>query len=69
MPEDTAMGTAIVELTVTDADQSVAELDFFITGGDPDGQFLVHASGEVSICYEAKLKSSGTILIMIFFIQ
>lgn len=49
VPEDTATGTAVVELSVTDADKSVAELDFFITGGDPDGQFLVHASGEVSL--------------------
>lgn len=48
VPEDTATGTAVLELSVTDADEFVAELDFFITGGDPDGQFLVHASGEVS---------------------
>ncbi|XP_050721222.1 fat-like cadherin-related tumor suppressor homolog [Eriocheir sinensis] len=52
VPEDTATGTAVVELSVTDADQSVAELDFFITGGDPDGQFLVHASGEVYVAGE-----------------
>ncbi|XP_050706394.1 protocadherin Fat 1-like [Eriocheir sinensis] len=52
VPEDTATGTAVVELSVTDADESVAELDFFITGGDPDGQFLVHASGEVYVAGE-----------------
>ncbi|XP_050710235.1 protocadherin gamma-B7-like isoform X2 [Eriocheir sinensis] len=49
VPEDTAAGTAVVALSLMDADESVAKLDFFITGGDPDGQFLVRASGEVSV--------------------
>ena len=49
VPEDTATGTAVVELSVTDADETIAKLDYFITGGDPDGHFLVHTSGQVSI--------------------
>ncbi|XP_050733188.1 cadherin-3-like isoform X1 [Eriocheir sinensis] len=36
VPEDTVAGTAVVTLSVMDADESVAELDFFITSGDPD---------------------------------
>ncbi|XP_063862581.1 fat-like cadherin-related tumor suppressor homolog isoform X4 [Scylla paramamosain] len=49
VPEDTATGTAVVELSVTDADETMAELDYFITGGDPDGHFLVHTSGQVYV--------------------
>ena len=49
VPEDTATGTAVVELSVTDADESMAELDYFITGGDPEGHFLVHTSGQVGV--------------------
>lgn len=48
VPEDTATGTAVVELSVVDADETLAELDYFVTGGDSDGHFLVHASGQVS---------------------
>lgn len=59
MPEDAATGTAVVELCVTDADESVTELDFFITCGDPDGQFMVHASGEVSVGPWGKYKNNG----------
>ncbi|XP_071532452.1 fat-like cadherin-related tumor suppressor homolog isoform X3 [Panulirus ornatus] len=49
VPEDTATGTAVVELSVADADEKLAELDYFVTGGDSDGHFLVHASGQVYV--------------------
>lgn len=47
VPEDTATGTAVVELSVQDADLTTAQLDYFVTGGDSNGHFLVHTSGQV----------------------
>lgn len=47
VPEDTATGTAVVELSVLDADLTTAQLDYFVTGGDSNGHFLVHTSGQV----------------------
>ncbi|KAK4302799.1 hypothetical protein Pmani_025146 [Petrolisthes manimaculis] len=49
VPEDTATGTAVVELSVQDADQTTAQLDYFVTGGDSNGHFLVHTSGQVYV--------------------
>ncbi|KAK7016210.1 long-chain fatty acid transporter fat1 [Halocaridina rubra] len=49
VPEDTATGTAVIELSVNDADEVSSPLDYFITAGNSDGQFLVHASGQVYV--------------------
>ncbi|XP_064099968.1 fat-like cadherin-related tumor suppressor homolog isoform X2 [Macrobrachium nipponense] len=49
VPEDTATGTAVLELSVDDADEVPAQLDYFVTGGDLGGHFLVHASGQVYV--------------------
>ncbi|XP_042236772.1 protocadherin Fat 1-like, partial [Homarus americanus] len=49
VPEDTGTGTAVVELSVVDADETPSQLDYFVTGGDSDGHFLVHTSGQVYV--------------------
>lgn len=49
VPEDTATGTAVLELSVLDADEKTATLDYFVTSGDPKGHFLVHTSGQVYV--------------------
>ncbi|CAL4149728.1 unnamed protein product [Meganyctiphanes norvegica] len=49
--EDAEIDTVIIGLQVTDADQSIMELDYFVTAGDHEGLFMVYASGEVYVAH------------------
>ncbi|CAL4152665.1 unnamed protein product, partial [Meganyctiphanes norvegica] len=49
VPEDATIGTVILELEVSDADETEEELDFYVTGGDTLGHFLVYASGQLYV--------------------
>ena len=49
VPEDAPTGTAVIELSVLDADEEVAELDYYVTAGNDHTAFLVHSSGQVYV--------------------
>lgn len=47
--EDATEGDAVFYLSVSDADEMQAPLEFFLTKGDPDSHFLLHRQGQLSV--------------------
>ncbi|CAL4061688.1 unnamed protein product, partial [Meganyctiphanes norvegica] len=47
--ENATVGTVLITLEVSDADEQFEILDYFITGGNNQGHFKVHDSGEIYV--------------------